>query len=103
MSSSTPGQASIPSSNIKSVFDTALNEYKQKTGKELLDHPLATEVQRCDSADAILAIFQRQAEAFKQFRDGDRRLMKWIDPMVDVLYTFSETLGEGVSLVRLKD
>ena len=102
MSSSTPGQTSTPSSNFKSIFDTALNEYKQKTGKELLDRPLAIEVQRCDSADAIKAIFQRQAEAFKQFSDGDRRLMKWINPMVDVLYTISETLGEGVSLVRLK-
>ena len=74
-----------------------------KTGKELLGHPLATDVQRCNSVDAILAIFRGQAEAFKQFRDGDQRLMKWIGPAVDVLHTFSETLGEGVSLVRLKD
>ena len=80
-----------------------MSEYKKKTGKDLLDHPLATEVQRCDSVDAILAIFQGQAEAFQQFRDGDRSLMKWISPAVDVLYTFSGTLGEGVSLVRLWD
>ncbi|KAH9040904.1 hypothetical protein EDB83DRAFT_2554227, partial [Lactarius deliciosus] len=93
MSSSTPGQTSTPSSDFKSIIDAALSEYKKKTGKELLDHPLATEVQRCDSVDAILAIFQGQAEAFQQFRAGDQRLMKWISPVVGVLYKLSETLG----------
>ncbi|KAH9040878.1 hypothetical protein EDB83DRAFT_2554213, partial [Lactarius deliciosus] len=93
MSSSTPGQTATPS-DFKSILDAALSEYKKKTGKELLDHPLATEVQRCDSVDAIKAIFQGQAKAFQRFRDGDQRLMKWISPVVDVLYTFSGTLGE---------
>ncbi|KAH8979868.1 hypothetical protein EDB92DRAFT_2107382 [Lactarius akahatsu] len=93
MSSSTPGQTATPS-DFKSILDAALTEYKKKTGKGLLDHPLATEVQRCDSVDAIKAIFQGQAKAFQRFRDGDQRLMKWISPVVDVLYTFSGTLGE---------
>ncbi|KAH9014257.1 hypothetical protein EDB84DRAFT_1443925 [Lactarius hengduanensis] len=93
MSSSTPGQTATPS-DFKSVLDAALSEYKKKTGKDLHDHPLATEVQRCDSVDAIKAIFQGQAKAFQRFRDGDQRLMKWISPVVDVLYTFSGTLGE---------
>ncbi|KAH9040853.1 hypothetical protein EDB83DRAFT_2318279 [Lactarius deliciosus] len=92
MSSSTPGQTATPS-DFKSILDAALTEYKKKTGKELLNHPLATEVQRCDSVDAIKAIFQGQAKAFQQFRDGDQRLMKWISPVVDILYTFSGTLG----------
>ncbi|KAH9040909.1 hypothetical protein EDB83DRAFT_2554232 [Lactarius deliciosus] len=90
-STSTPGQTYTP--NFKSILDAALSEYKKKTGKQLFNHPLATELQRCDSVDAILAIFQGQAEAFQQFRDGDQRLMRWISPVVDVLYTFSETLG----------
>ncbi|KAH9177931.1 hypothetical protein EDB89DRAFT_2239681, partial [Lactarius sanguifluus] len=90
-SNSTPGQ--MYTSDFKSILDAALSEYKKKTGKQLLNHPLATELQRCDSVDATLTIFQRQAEAFQQFRDGDQRLMKWISPVVDVLYTFSETLG----------
>ncbi|KAH9177215.1 hypothetical protein EDB89DRAFT_2090506, partial [Lactarius sanguifluus] len=93
MSSSTPGQTATPS-DFKSILDAALNEYKKKTGKELLDHPLATEVQGCDSVDAIKAILQGQAKAFQRFRDGDQRLMKWISPVVDVLYTLSSTLGE---------
>ncbi|KAI9432724.1 hypothetical protein H4582DRAFT_2132053, partial [Lactarius indigo] len=98
MSSSTPGQTAP--SNFKSILDEALSEYKKKTGKELLDHPLAAEVQRCDSVDAILAIIQGRAKAFQQFRDGDQRLMKWISPVVHVLLTFSATLGEGVALTK---
>ncbi|KAH9177925.1 hypothetical protein EDB89DRAFT_1931718 [Lactarius sanguifluus] len=94
MSSSTKATPS----DSKSILDAALSEYKKKSGKELLDHPLATEVQRCESVDAILAIIQGQAKAFQQFRDGDQRLMKWINPVVDVLFTFSATLSEGVAL-----
>jgi hypothetical protein len=100
MSSSTPGQTSTPPSNFKLILDAALSEYKKKTGKQLLDHPIATELQRCGSVDAILAIFRGQAEAFQQFRDGDQRLMKWISPVVDVLYTFSGTFGGVAGIVR---
>ncbi|KAF8264193.1 hypothetical protein EI94DRAFT_1703441 [Lactarius quietus] len=96
MSSSTP-ETSNPPPDFKSILDTALSQalgdYKKKTGKDLLEHPLANKVQRCDSVDAIKAIFQGQAEAFQQFKDGDQRLMKWINPVVDVLFTFSKTAG----------
>ena len=100
MFSSILGQTSTPPSNFKSILDAALSEYKKKTGKELLDHPLATEVQRCKSVDAILAILQGQAREFQRFRDGDQRLMKWISPVVDVLYKFSGTLGGAAGTVR---
>jgi hypothetical protein len=105
MSSSTSGQTSTtPSSDFKSIINTglsrALSQYKNKTGKPLLDHPLAAELQRCDSVDAIKAILQVQAEAFQQFRDGDKRLMKWINPVVDVLSAFSNTIGGAASIVR---
>ena len=104
MSLSTSGQTSTPSSDFKSILDAGLNralsEYKNKTGKPLLDHQLASELQRCDSADSIKAVLQTQAEAFQQFRDGDKRLMKWINPVVDVLSTFSDTIGEAAGIVR---
>ncbi|KAH9003667.1 hypothetical protein EDB86DRAFT_3241000, partial [Lactarius hatsudake] len=102
MSSSKPGQISPRSSNFNSILDAALSQalsgYKKKTGRQLLDYPLATKLQRCDSVNAILAILQDQAEEFQQFRAGDRRLMKWISPVVDVLYTFSVTLGGASGL-----
>ena len=106
MSSSASSQTSTrgPLSDFKSILDAGLSralcEYKKKTGKPLLEHPLATELQQCDSVDFIKAVFQGQAEAFQQFRDGDKRLMKWINPLVDVLSTFSDTIGEAAGIVR---
>ena len=101
MSSPPAGQTpSTPSSDLNSILDAALSEYKKKTGGGLLEHPLAAEVKRCDSIAAISAIFQGQAREFRQFKDGDQRLVKWIDPMVDTLSTFSETLGGVASIVR---
>jgi hypothetical protein len=102
MSSSTPGQTS---SDFKSILDAALSEalseYKKKTGKGLFDHPLATKLQQCDSVDAIKAIFQGQAEAFQQVKDGDQRLMKWIMPVVEVLHRCSTgPLGDAAATVR---
>jgi hypothetical protein len=100
--SSTLGQN--PSSGFKSILDAglsrALSEYEKKTGKPLLDDPLATKLQRCDSVGSIKAIFQGQAEEFQKFKDGDQRLMKWINPVVDVLSAFSDTIGAAAGIVR---
>ncbi|KAI9429974.1 hypothetical protein H4582DRAFT_2021072, partial [Lactarius indigo] len=93
---SSPSQTASPSSIFKSMLDAALAEYRKKTGGDLLSHWLAAELQTCDSVDGVLNILQDQAKAFEQ--SGDRKLMKWIDPLVHVLYTFSGALGDGVSL-----
>jgi hypothetical protein len=87
------------SSQFKAILDTALSEYKKKTGNDLLSSPLAKELQSCESSEAVLVIIQREAQAFDKFRDGDKGLMKWIDPSVDVLFTISSTVGAGVSIV----
>ncbi len=100
MSSSLSGQSSsLSSSNFKSILDTALINYKKMTKKELLDHPLATKVQRCDSVDATLTILQGQANAFNQSR-GDQRLMKYIRPVVNTLYASCGPLGGVAGMVR---
>jgi hypothetical protein len=95
-----------PSSDFKSILDAglsdALREYEKKTGKPLLDHPLATKLQQCDSVDAIKAIFRGQAEAFRKFGDGDKRLTECINLMVDVLSAFSDTIGVIAGIVRPK-
>jgi hypothetical protein len=59
MSSYIPGQTDIPSSHFKPILDAAWSHaFKKNAGQELLDGPLATEVQQCDSVDAVLTIFQ---------------------------------------------
>ncbi len=98
---SSPAQTPASSSQFKPILDAALSKYQKKTRKNILSHPLAVELRRCSSVDAILAILQNQAEAFEQFRGGDRRLMEGIGLSVHVLYALSATLGEGVGLVLI--
>ena len=95
---STP--ASSP--NFQLIFNNALKVYEKQTKRDLLVHPLAAELQSCDSPASILAVLQQQVQDFNRSRSGNERLTKWLDPTVNVLYAFSETLGEGVSLVCLE-
>ena len=90
-----------PQSNFKSLFDTALAKYTKRTGQDLRSHPLAAAIDRCDSPDGILAIFQEQSLAFDEFRNGDPKLIKWLGPVVDGLHAISTNtvLSAGASLV----
>jgi translation elongation factor EF-1beta len=83
------------------MFETALANYEKQTGKDLSKHPFADKLRGCDSADSVLHLFQEQAQAFDEYRNGDRNLMKWLNQTVHLLHalTSSETLSEGVGLV----
>jgi hypothetical protein len=86
------------SSNFQLIIYNALEAYKKRTKNDLLAHPLAPQLQACDSPGAILAILQQQAQGMDQSRSDDR-WTKWLDPTVNVLFAFSATLGTGVGLV----
>ena len=98
MSLTHPAGPSSP--NFQLVFNNALKAYEKQTKSDLLSHPLAAQLQACQSSDSILAILQQQVQELDQSRISDKRLTKWLEPTVNVLYAFSETIGEGVSLVR---
>ena len=93
--------ASTSSSNFQLIFNHALKAYKRRTKKDLFAHPLAAQLQDCDSHSSILIVLQQQVQELDQSQSSDERVTKWLDPTVKVLYTLSETLGEGVSLVCL--
>jgi len=91
--------SSTSRSNLDAIFNAALKVYKKKTGKDITSHPLATELQSCDSPDTILAVLRRQIPTPNQSQNGDETFEKYLIPTVNVLYTLSETLGEGIGLV----
>ena len=93
--------ASSSSSNFQSIFDASLQSYNNRTKNKLLDHPLATQLQSCDSPNSVLSVLQDLIQQFDQRRTSDERLRNWLNPTVNVLYTLSATLGEGVGLVSL--
>jgi len=91
-----------PSSpNFQRIFNNALEAYEKQTKHDLLSHPLAAQLQACQSSDSVLAILQQQVQELDQSRTSDEKLTKWLEPSVNVLYAFSGTIGESVSLVRL--
>ena len=96
-----PSSLRASASSPESILDVALSEYKKNTGKDLKSHPIAIELQRCNTIDGIMVILQRQANTVEQLRDSNPRLMKWIRSSVHIINAFSDTLGDGVSLVRL--
>ncbi|KAH9017295.1 hypothetical protein EDB84DRAFT_694478 [Lactarius hengduanensis] len=87
--------------SFQSMFGTALANYEKQTGKDLSKHPFADKLRSCDSADSVLHLFQEQAQAFDEFRNGDRELMKRLGQTVYLLYVLasSATLNEGIGLV----
>ena len=89
------------SSNFQANFQAALKSYQKQTKKDLIAHPLASQLQDCDSTNAIFAILQDQIREFDKSHSGDERLTKWLGPTVNVLNAFSATVSGGVSLVSL--
>jgi hypothetical protein len=99
MSHSHPNaSSSSSSSNFQSVINAALEAYEKKTKTKLLTHPLAAQLQSCDSPTAILSVLQDLIQQFDQRRSSDQRLSNWLNPTVNVLYAFSSTLGQVVGL-----
>jgi hypothetical protein len=89
------------SSNYQLIFDNAFATYKKKTGNDLTTDPLLRSLRSCDSPDNALTILREQIPEVAQSRRSDHRLSNWLNPTVNVLYTFSSTLGGAVSLVSL--
>src|SRR5712691_2855764 len=103
MSQAAPAAFSSPSSSsFLPIFTAALEAYEKTTKKRLLTHPLAVQLQSCDSPAAILSVLQHLVQQLDESRRSDQGLTNWLSPTVNVLFAFSATLGEGVGLVGLE-
>ncbi|KAH9052803.1 hypothetical protein EDB87DRAFT_342434 [Lactarius vividus] len=94
-----PPTTAATSLRFQAIFQAALKSYQKQTKKDLIAHPLASQLQSCDSISAIVAVLHDQIQEFDQTRSSDERLTKWLIPTVNVLYAFSAAVSEGVSLV----
>jgi fungal STAND N-terminal Goodbye domain len=97
--SSTPNS----SSNFQSILDAALSDYAKQTGIDLVTHPSAQTLQNCNSADAILDLLGDKANQFQAYRDGNRKLINCLKPVVQVLHAVSAILAEAAAMVSLRD
>ena len=85
--------SSSSSPNFQLLINNALDTYKKRTKKDLRAHPLAAQVQACDSPAAIIAVLQQQVQGLDQSLSTDERWTKWFDPTIHVLLTFSQAVG----------
>ena len=92
---------STSASNFQSIFDAAMKNYEKETKKDLLAHPLAAQLQACNTSSDILAVLQDEVRKFEQSRGADERLSRWLNPTINVLYALSATLGGVVGFVGL--
>ena len=62
------------SSHLRVLFEAALEDYKQQTGIQLAEHPLAERLQDGNSVESVTAILREQAQDFREFREKDKVL-----------------------------
>ena len=97
---STNAQSANPlADKFTAIFKAASNEYQQITGKCLDSHLFTTQLDTCNSPEAVSTVLRTQAQAFGSFCKGDDNLMAWLDPTIKILSMLSATLGEGIGLV----
>jgi hypothetical protein len=98
---SSTGQATTSTtstSNIQLITD-ALVDYAKITGIDLSENPFAAAIERANSPEAILELLQEREKAFKDYREGNRRLISCLSPAVNAIQAFSGILGTALSLV----
>ena len=90
------------SSRVQFLFEAALESYESQTGMKLIDHPLARQLENCNSIESFTAVLQEQAQLFSQFRGDNGKVMRSLKSVVHVLHVLSTStsLGEGIGLVR---
>ena len=99
MSQVPSASVSTSSSNFQPIFVAAVKAYERKTKEDLITHPLAAKLQASKSPGDILAVLQEKVKEFNESRGANERLSQWLDPTINVLYSFSATIGAGVGLV----
>jgi hypothetical protein len=88
---------SVPS-RFPALFESALQDYEQKTKINLAKHPLAEQLEKCHSAADITAFHQEQARAL----GGSDKIMKSIEHIAEALHKLSDK-ADAMGLVRHHD
>ena len=99
MSSAVQATSSTSSTPDIQLITDALVDYSKITGIDISKHPFAAAIERANSSGAILELLQEREKEFKDYREGNLKLISCLSPAVNVIYAFSDILGEAVSLV----
>ena len=89
----------MPSASFQPLLDAALADYVKQIGIDPVKHPFVDQLRSCHSPDDVLNLLEGKANEFKHFRDGNRKLIDCLNPVVKVIHAFSGILGEAASFV----
>ncbi len=78
------------SSRFQVLFESALKDYEMQTGISLTNHPLAQQVQICQTVESITDLLQEQARAFKEYQGSDK-IMESLKSVVSFLSKVAST------------
>ena len=89
------------SSYLQVLLEAALHDYETQTGIALAKHPLAEQLQNCDSVESVAAVLCDQTQAFGDFRESEK-VLKPLKKTLSVLYKLSATanFGQDIGVVR---
>jgi hypothetical protein len=77
------------------LYKSALQTYERNAGVTLAEHPLAIQIQSCDSVESMTSVLQTQVEALGEFQGSDR-VMKTIKSTVSILTRLASTASLAV-------
>jgi hypothetical protein len=83
----------------RSIFDSALKVYEEKTGKDLTSDPLHNRLETCNSPEGILVILRQQIPGVQESQSSDDGLTRWLKPTINVIQSLSTTIGGAVGSV----
>ena len=88
-------------SNFESLFQSALEEYEVQTEINLVRHPLAAQLESCNTVESITEVLQGQAQSFRELPEGNNKIVTLLKQTVQILHKLSAgvVLIESLSLV----
>jgi hypothetical protein len=88
------------SSHLRVLFETVLEDYKQQTDIELVEHHLAERFRDCNSVESATTILREEAQDFREFREKDN-VLKSLKKVLAVLHGLSSAtdLAQHIGLV----
>lgn len=83
------------------LWRDALQRYKDETGRDLLDHPLAKAFpSHPGGADEVIKLFETQNASFSSFRAHGQKILDALRPIVDIVLLVLD-VGADVASVRV--
>jgi len=86
---------------FESLFQSALEEYEVQTEINLVRHPLAAQLEPCNTVESITEVLQGQAQSFRELPEGNNKIVTLLKQTVQILHKLSAgvVLVESLSLV----